>query len=83
MAFEGDWYIFDEYKGQPFIIFSTFDTSFLCFLIVPRRVVFSAFSLSAKFVLEKFLSIVTLYPISRTVASNINRHLLVNRFPVS
>ena len=48
----GDWYISDKYKGYSFIIFSTFGTFFLCFLIISRRVVFSAFSFSANLYLK-------------------------------
>ena len=52
---------------------------FFAFLLF-QEVVFSAFSLSAKLLLEKLLSIVTLYTFLRMLASNISRYLSINRF---
>ena len=45
----------DECNSLSFIIASTFGTSFLCFFIAPSSVVFSAFSLFAKFILVSLI----------------------------
>ena len=51
VAFNGETKTSDECNGLSFIVASTFGTFFLCFLIVPSSVVFSAaFSLFAKFI---------------------------------
>ena len=50
VALDGEIRTSDECNGLSFIIASTFGTFFLCFLIVPRSVVLSVFSLFAKFI---------------------------------